>query len=378
MRLDDDQQVMVDELIKRYSDNEFNTHQLLPSSTGSGKGIMAGHVLKHFSTLQPLIFCTKNTVTMWESICKQLNLKPLAIMTYNKLTGDKTGQCDHQYLHRTGKEFKTTKKWKNLKGVFIICDESQALKNKTSLRHWAVYTLMENNIRDKLLHLTASPMEKTSHWVPLYRQMGIVKHKIMLKNEKGRTNYQEYGLGDILRQLPEDRLTRFHQRFDMKSRQVPDILAYLWDRFFRQKLVIRVVDPIYKHPTTNKVFNKNIKNIFITLTHQDAHILRDAVNELKKAGVINDEDEVDLAMVKSNFGKVQTTLMQLCRAKLNAVVRLSLDKLTKTNNKVIIACPYVDDQLILIKLFDKYNPLLLNGKTKDRDGTIDLFNQPNN
>ena len=377
MKLDDDQQIIVDELIQRYESKNFNTSQLLPAATGLGKSFCTIHVLKHFPTLQPFIICTKNTITMWENLCKQHNITPLAIMTYNKLSGGKNGQCDHQYLIRKDKEFRVTKKWKELKGVFIVCDESQALKNKTSLRHWALYTLLENNKRDKMLCLTASPIDKKTHWVSLYRQLGLVHHKVMVKREGVHTHYDDYGLGDVFHATPDKWLKRVHNRFDIKAKNVNDILMYLWNKFFRQKLVIPVVDPVYHHPITGVKLNKTIKNYFATMDCQDKNMLQHAIQELKQVGVIQKDDDVDIDLVNGNFCKVQLALMRLCRAKLNTVVRLSLNKLQKTTNKVIIACPFVEDQHILVKMLGDYHPLLLNGKTKDRDTLVELFNQPN-
>jgi hypothetical protein len=71
-------------------------------------------------------------------------------------------------------------------------------------------------------------------------------------------------------------------------------------------------------------------------------------------------------------------LKKLCHAKINTLVRLTIDKLQEPNRKVIICCPFISDQELLIDKLQNYNPLLLNGNIKNRDTIINQFNEPNN
>src|SRR4029078_501284 len=114
----------------------------------------------------------KILVPMWKDLLTQMDVPYILICTYDKLAGKKKSGCKHPYLTRQNNDYSVTQGWLNIgkkPGSFIICDESQAIKNETSARHWAFFTLissisknMKNNC--KVLHLTASPIDKKDNW----------------------------------------------------------------------------------------------------------------------------------------------------------------------------------------------------------------------
>lgn len=308
---------------------------------------------------------------MWENILKDLNIKPVFITTYNTLAGKTQTKLNHPYLTKNNKEYKVTKTWKKYNGVFIVCDESQAIKNKTSARHWAVTELINNNKNGKLLHLTASPIDKNDNWACLYRNLGIVSDKLMVCKQ------QLMGLGQIYNIIKkhDEKLYKKALQFDTKSKHIPDILSYLWHEFFIHKYTIKVIDPIYKD-ISGKDYEKKLCNYFATLDNEGMCILNNAVGELSEQKIVIN-GVVNVKNVQRNIGQIQLFLVQLCIAKVNTLVRLTINKLNDTHKKVIICCPYINAQELLYTKLKDYNPLILNGKTKNRPEVIDLFNEPN-
>ncbi len=379
MELDKDQKIILDNLKTHYNSEHFNYCQLLPASTGFGKTRVATHLIKYFYetlNIRPFIICPKTLIPMWTNTLKELNIEPVFITTYNKLAGKK--ECNHSYLTKSNKRYKVTKEWKKNKGVFILCDESHAIKNKTSARHWAVTTLINNNKNGKLLHLTASPIDKRENWLCLYRNIGIVKKEKMLLYENKSYTYKNYGLGDVLSIVKKHDLKLHDQtlsEYKIMSKNVIDILIHLWHAFFIKHYVVPVKDPVYKD-LKGKPYEKKLYNFFATLDADGLEIIDEATEKLKSKHII-ENDHLNIDNMKSNIGQIQLFLVELCKAKVNTVARLTKQKLKEKHRKVIICCPFIESQDLLYNELKKYKPLILNGKTKNREEMISLFNEPN-
>jgi hypothetical protein len=377
MELDLDQKIMLKNLQKNYNDKDFNYCQLLPGQMGIGKTRIALHLIKSFYkklNIKPFIICPKTLIPMWEKSLKELSIEAILITTYNMLAGTKQSGCNHPYLKRSDTGYRVTKQWKKYDGVFIVCDESQAIKNKKSARHWASFTLISNNKQGKLLHLTASPIDKKDNWICLYRNLGIVDKKLMLLYHKKEYSYKHYGLGQVLDIVKTHNKKLYDSTmndYDIKSKNLASLLSHLWSTFFIHKYVIKVVDPIYKDIDGN-VYENKICNYFATLDKKGLKMLDDEVAKLK----IKDGD-ISESYIRRNVGQIQLFLMKLCNAKINTIVRLTKDKLTEKHRKVIICCPYIEAQDVLYTKLHKYNPLILNGKSKNRQTIIDSFNEAN-
>lgn len=374
MQLDPDQKEVYDFLIKRYK--KVN-NQLLPGNCGWGKTFVGVNVALHMQTKEErmiLVFCPNILMSMWSKSLEDLNIKTLMICTYDKLAGKKSG-CKHNLLTRKKNIYRQSSYWLKQK-VFIICDESQAIKNSKSARHIAFFALISKHPDCKVLHLTAAPIDKKDNWISLYRNMGLVNTSTLIY----KNNYVDYGLGDVFemaKQHDKKIITKLTEKYTIKKSNIPEILQYLWKHIFRSLLVIQVKDPIYKHPITGQVFENNLCNFFATLDKKGVQLVNEAMVDLGKADIIKD-GQVNADKMKRNFGVVILSLMKLCHAKITTIVRLSKAKLK--SRKVIICCPFIDDQLLLYKSLEKYNPLLLNGTVKisDRDDIVEKFNQPNN
>ncbi len=362
MELDKDQQEIYDELLKRYKNID---NQLLPAMTGWGKGRVATNVALQMYKKEKrkvLVLCPKILIPMWEKMLNNLNIPILLICTYNKLP------TTNLLIKRNG--FRETDYWLKQK-VFIICDESQALKNKKSTRHNAFFALIANHPNCKVIHLTACPIDKKENWLSLYRMLGLIKQSIMIKNK----NYKDYGLGDLFELASQHHKTivkDVKEKYTISSPKIPHILSYLWHHLFREMVVIEVKDPIYQY--NDKIINHKLCNFFATLDKEGVKLVKEAMIDLGNADIIKD-NKVNVTNMRKKFGVVILSLMKLCHAKISTIVRLAIEDMKK--KKVIICCPFIDDQLLLCKKLEKYNPLLLNGKVKDRASVVEKFNQPN-
>ncbi len=377
MQLDPDQKEVYDTLLKRYKKYD---NQLLPAATGFGKSRVGANIALHMCKKEErkiLVLCPKTLIPMWQEHLDKMSIE--MICTYNKLAGNKSG-CKHNLLTRKNKVYCETKYWSNQK-VFIICDESQAIKNPKTAQHISFFALIKNHPNCKVLHLTAAPIDKRDNWVCLYRNLGLIKSSTLIM--KGE--YENYGLGDLFnvaKKYDKHIVKNVATHCGIKKSKMPDILQYMWVNIFRKLVVIEVKDPIYKHPITGEIFEKKMCNFFATLDKKGTKLLNEAMVDLGQADIINKNNDVNEGKMKRNLGVVILSLMKLSRAKLTTIVRLSKVRLENgvkdpliAGRKIVIFCQFIDDQHILYKSLEKYNPLLLNGKSKNRDDIINKFNQ---
>lgn len=401
-RLDPDQKKVFDICLERYITQNIPC-QMIPADTGYGKsrigGLLAEHLHKTLG-MKTMVLCPKTLKPMWSKMLEDLGVPTIMICTYDKLSGQLRTGCKHKYLtrerpppHGTGGPtgpFKATKEWLRIvvnPGIFIICDESQAVKNVTSGRHWAFFSLVSSGVLTKqslfkVLHLTASPIDKRENWACLYRNMCLITQRELyhMNPKEEILEYEQYGLGSLLQLSKTYNLTYTNavvKVFGVSAKSTPDILSLLWKEIFRLRHVIPVVDPIYTHPISGRVFRRYRSNFFATLDRKGIILAMEAIADLKHALVIRGDGEINIAAAKKSFGEIQKALIKLCHSKIRTIVRLALDKL-EDDKKVIICCPFLDDQEILRKKLIDYNPLVLNGTTVDRELVVRRFNRPSN
>lgn len=400
--LDPDQIDALKILVTRYMGNRYA--MLLPADTGWGKtrvGIWLSVFFNVVLGMRPAVVCPKILIPMWEKLLFEVKLEPIFIMTYSKVAGKKSG-VNHKFLTRgngaTG-PFYVTEEWKKLvqEGVFLICDESQAVKNKTSARHYANYALLlegatapEGNMR--VLHVSASWIDKSENWSSLYRNLGLITgRELWITNPATRKlEYKpttrhpngfafQWFLDDCMRENPRatnEAIVRYDIK-NMKAKVLDEVLLFLWRTIWRERCVVPVTDPVYSNPFTGVPYKRKRANLFLTLDEEGRLLANEAIMDLRDARIIRKDGHIDIDAAKKNFGAIQQALIKLCHAKINDVARVALVKL-REGKKVIIYCPFLNDQEILMRKLELYNPLRLHGGVTDQATEIVAkFNEPN-
>jgi hypothetical protein len=405
--LDQDQEVALCQIISRYLDPELgnlNLVQLLPADTGWGKTRVAQYaalILSHLFDMHPFVVCPANLRNQWRDIFKQLKITPIAILSYDEIRGQKRNTVlKHPFLRRNEEDFTATDQWLSEleRGVFMIVDESQKLKND-SAQHFAtielIYTLCNTEPRQsRILHLTASFIDKPDNWKCLMRCFGYSKKTATMQMNPGTGQIMwrnspnprkaRYLLGEVMaeaekidaRRAADSLLAVNHQ---VSAKNLPVILNYLWVHVFRPQVVIPVTDPIYKHPETLVGFKRERYNGFYELEPEGLAKAMVAMRNLRAGGIVRDNGVIDMRAANTNFGVIQKALMLLCEAKLRTVVRLALHHLRTSNAKLVLCIPFIAGQENIFKELALYGPLILNGDVKmdDRPEVLAKFNEPN-
>ena len=374
--LDPDQLDAYNILLKKY--NNINTPvQLLPADTGWGKTRVitrVAHKLYNQYNLQPFIICPANLRLQWIKIMQDSNLPYNYIFSYDQIRISK-----HPFLikSKTGKYF-MTQQWKNIcHKLFIIFDESQLIKNKTSARHMACFELIkqalkikdENYMQTRIAFLTACSIDKHSNWETLYRNFGISKKNLLQSN----INYiYEYGC-----KLNKDETIKIINPpidNDFSTQINNKILHTLWINVFREHFVINVIDPIYVNPNNNIPYKRNRINGFYSIDKNNLPLIEKGIKKIKS--VFYDENDKN----NINIAKLQSGLIDICKAKVPTIIKIALKDLNKDNyTKIILCIPFLDDQLRVFEALEEFKPLLLNGKIQfnERVNIINKFNEHN-
>ena len=399
--LDPDQIQALKFMISSYMSTRFAI--MLPADTGWGKSRVSMWMAVYLNMIMGMkvaIVSPKNLVGMWSRLMSSVSLEPVFIMTYDKVAGKAKTGCKHPYLTRdNGKTgpYYATDEWKNLvqDGVFLICDEFQALKNKTSARHFALFEMIVTgctmpNAAMRVLHLSASPIDKKENWQCLYRSLGLIlgremwqtnPHTQKLEWHPTAKHPEGFAFGWLLEDSAKINPAAVREakiRFNIqaiKAKQLDDVLIFLWHSIWQDRVVVPVIDPVYHNPLTGKPFKRIRANYFITLDEESLELANEAIEDLRTARIVKRDGAVDLDAARNNMGAITKALVKLCYAKVNDTVRHAKEKL-RQGKKVIIFCPYLDAQEVIMKKLELYNPLRLYGGNSDSVLSIEAaFNE---
>ena len=421
--LDDYQQAAVDLILERILKTQYKV-QLLPAMTGWGKTFAALATAMHLwdkCKIRPLIVCPATLNPMWKKAFRDLEIPIWDIISYNSLSGQKgkllrgvkgtpselraEANLKHGLLVRENGDlgpFFATEKWGQMvnKGVLLICDEPQALKNSTSAVHYAAHALISEGLsiengKFACLHLSAAMLDGDK--LPFFRSMGIMLKKDAFFNNPGLglLEWENYGFGDVyelaceINKIKTHSIMKKHVGFDTHGNKLDRIfrlrkdrfealLHELWIEIFRDYCAIPVVDPIYADEN-GVPFKNELINGFYELCDEDAEKCEAAIKKLKTAGILKDDGQVN-TKAQDAIKAIQAALVQLCDAKKSGVLKQTLKDLREDKTcKVILSIPYLDAQDYLLQKLKIYNPLCLRGSVRDveeRHRIIAKFNDP--
>ena len=277
-------------------------------------------------------------------------------------------------------------------GLFFIFDEIHHIKNPSG-QHYACYEMIrtalygEKRVSEtesipccaRVLHLSASPVDKAACYEPFFRTMGFISdRKKICQFNPGRREmlWREFGLGDAVKvasmfdQRKAMNIVHSFDKISKKSAMI--ILARLWDEILKEHYCVKVVD-------IDTGFRRDRFNGFFTLDEEGRELANDAIAALRSARVIREDGRIDANQLDRSFAQIQAALVQLNRAKMATVARLALDDLRNNPDcKVIVACSFLDDQAELARKLIFYNPLVLNGQVPkgERTQIVADFNKP--
>ena len=360
------------------------------SLMGAGKTYLAAYFAQQYN-LPLFVICPKSMINTWERVSEEYSIPLEFITTYQSLRGTKN-KLSHDYLTRIdtsemvvskkGNEkiishtlFDATEKFKQLadKGIFLICDEIQYLKNTTSQAEAAIALTKAifPNTSSKMAFLSATPFDKQESAVNVIRLANIVRKKELFTSEAFGRNFQLTGFKELQKKCEEvnpDATYSIIQKRNISGKTIKGICFDLYVMILKPKFV-----SIMQRPIINA--KCDTKNGIYKLTAQQTIEMKNAVADLVDSARYSEKKD-SIMDGPMNMGGVTKAMQQIEYLKLPIIKRLVRQKLSESeNNKVIVYVNYNQTIDSLMQKFQKYTPLKLNGQSsiQDRKSIVTKF-----
>lgn len=431
-QLEPEQEMAVLQIMERYTREEQPLgSQWIAADRGWGKTYAGTDIARRLCLeygIRPLIISPAGTVQeTWIKMMDSVGVTPWGCVTWTSLAG-RVGKVisgantdhevrapsnlSHPWLIRedtkTGTVFSPTVEFENAckKGLFILADESQAVKNDNSARHWALSSLINYALavpggKVRVLHLTALFLDKEKSYECLYRVLGITNGAEEMFKMNHKTGVQEWinhGFGAVVSAanaidarateliltatFPVNNIQeggRLDYKYRLNKKDMETALRLLWEQVFIHVYQAYTTDVVYKDKR-GIPFKFTKCNGFFELTEDEAADCASAIESLKKAHVINNDFEVNAQNARNQISLVQSALLRLAHAKTPAFLRKIEEKLrADPSRKIIVIHPFLEDQNWLASHLKMYGVVMVNGGVKfdERTKNIALFNEPN-
>ena len=339
------------------------------SCFGSGKTISSLAIAATFK-MGIMVFAPKTVLINWGNQAKKYGIHLFTKMTYAALRGTAKAGVKHDLLTRQGEEFFPTHLIEQCarSGLLIVFDECHALKNENSQLQ-AAHALSKEAVRlarmgynIRIACLSSTPCDKKENVTSLFKILGILNSDKLYKYNRTGKTYVLTGLEETINKCKKyDPDATFH----VTCRQITKASAKQICHELYSRILKKYISSSMPEPPINTI--KDAKNLFALMPHEDVERMKKGAMLFSSATSYKHETgEVNLS--KTNWGDVIRSRREIDSAKVNTMVRLSIEKLTEDPNcKVVLYFTYKRDMEESVKLLKRFNPLLMNGDIVDND-----------
>lgn len=356
---------------------ESNPWAMNSSKMGAGKTVMTAYIQQHFKFPYMIVVCPASLEENWKLEASKYGLPLTMILTYEALAGKKEGTLAHGLLEAekgTRMMYNVSTMFKDMckKGVFVVFDEMQKLKNTTNNQEASAALIKYINIESELsrvIYLSGSPFDKEEQIVGFLRYNSIIKHRNMyIKDEYGNITYK--GLQDLIEYC--NKLDNVETDY-IKSDQH---YAYINNKSLAQKFAAKLYyDVIQPHMTSAAPVPKNIHkldatNAYFNMTKGGELNLKLAIESLRNSAGFNEYGHITPGVV--NLGAIVNALVAIEHAKIEIFERYAKNILQENPTaKVCIMVNYKEAVNCLKLSLGAYNPLIMDGSVpKGKRGEI--------
>ena len=387
------------------------------SPLGAGKTYVTCAIAKAYK-LTIVVIAPLTLLSKWNFVADQFRLEKGEIFAYASLRGTKRYQPNTDYLRRIGDVFEVTEVFEEMvrKGILLVFDEVQALKNETTSQLKAAATLVRHIAEaneagtgnSRIALLSASPADKEHHAESLVQMLAIQRDPKLYEYNNSTMTYVPTGLNEIRtwcnRVNPNLTTLILNERLNRKS-----AISMTF------QLVTKVVLPVLNSamPKPELKYGIDYKNGFLKMPQEELRrlqagilALRMAIRRLKvnvpglgggaaPAAVEREAQQILAAQVdvgdleemgfKSagdlGFGDITSALVFIERSKTPTAIRLAKEELEKDPNvKVILYFNYIENVNSSFNELLDFNPTKITGKMKvaERDINIAAFMRDDN
>jgi len=351
---------------------------------GTGKSFLAMKLSQSMNI--PLLYiCDKKIRPTIQKYINDYNIQCHKIYTYAGVYSKNSDLIEKNKVNNKV-VFKATNRFIDLlnKGVLIVVDEYDGIKNSKALKSRAIKCLLlelsQLKCVSRALFLGAIAYEKEEHVIDFCKAIGFIKHSVLVKKAFLLNSYTLLGLEELLqsaykytsKEMVENFMKEYKDDFYNGRFEWIAVLCF-------KKLIL----PKMRGP---RMVNKDIlpesdvKNGYYNLDSNFIESYKNAINKLiEDSGYdIEEKNIVDVRNIKDNSLGINLQPLEINKLSLfNRLMKKYLD--SNSNIKGIIAVNYRHSLAILSEMLKEYNPLLLHGdlNEKDRFKIQELF-QSNN
>ncbi len=373
-------------------DKILDSNKFIIDNTIMGGGKTHVHTrMAYISNLELFVVGPGSGKLVWKEVCTKYHMKHTYI-TYASLTSKKGCVPSHGYLTRKDKNrsegsvkdketiFKATsdfKKLVNKKGIYLVFDEAQQIKNRSSSRYDACKALIdvffEGPTISRFALLSGSPIQEFKHCVNLLRLVGYIKDKYMYRVDPVTRIIEYRGLNELLtvaEKLNPEEYKKFIAENKLPTKK--DMTKFCF------KLYCRVLIPVIQSeadPPNLDHIKLDYKNGIYDLPVENKKRLKEALDRLAK------KVSYDEKTGKCSSKKLGLAAMQEYREaeieKVNAYVKQAKNILLSVKKSKIIAMfSYTSSIDACMEALAEFNPIRYDGsvKEKEREGRIIKFN----
>ncbi len=336
------------------------------SETGAGKSIIAMKLAQYLG-LPMFIICPTSMVDIWSALASTYKIKTISITSYGKISYTRNGNNpSHGFLEsRFDKKFNFTDKFQEIvnEGILLIVDECQNCKNE-SQRSFAVRELIRSIAissegRSRIGLLSHTPTDK-ENIIPFLHLLGISKSRDIYKFQRTGFGFGEYIL-DGLQELQKYAQRKNPEVYNLLNDQFP-ILDRRTIPKYSQNLYDLIISPILTSNMTKGDFRTTLEGDKVKLSMFN---LLCHVNESDSETIESSLKAIRIRVIEENMPSTSLArylrIIELYKVPIFArLIEYSLG--FSRNNKVIVFLNYTISIKLLNYLFQKYNPLILNGQ----------------
>lgn len=370
------------------------------SSLGSGKTIIALYLALYFR-FSLLVICPVSVKNVWETQSKKYGVDLIDVISYQSLRSINGVQPKHGLLNRydlvTPKKimkakFEPTQKYLKMveNGILVILDESQYAKNNSE-QYKSCRSLLKpivdpnedvKTIVSRFGILSRTPIDKEEQILNFLRMTGFIRSSQLYSYNSKTNKVSSLGFDEL-----KESCLFYNPVLTNQILNSPEFSNVLGDKKKLNYLVFILYNKVIKKAISGSMsaapkdsLIHSVMNGFFNIRGENEKELIKAIAVLKKAVKYRNPDE-DVEISKDSFGNITTSLKKIEESKAADIARVCREILeANDDNKVIVALNFTSSLETINKLLSDYNPLILQGSTKEknRGPLIDSFNEDKN
>lgn len=262
--------------------------------------------------------------------------------------------------------------------ILLVFDECHKIKNKCQ-QHKAIKAIATACLKvggvNRMMFTSATPITEKEHLINFLQLIGFIRNPTLAIHHKHNGELELKGaqeLIDICKKYDPETTQYLCDTYPMDSKNVEDFCFKLFLEVLHSKLLVAM-------PPIDIPYDKYVRNLYINISDDLYKEYENIIQGIKEAAHYNAKTGF-YSRKEANWGAINTGLIKAHAFKTilaEAKVRQILND--NPNKKVVVVGKYIESCLLpLNERLKDLNPILIYGKTNNRQELFDKFNEEPN